>query len=292
MKQAGDQHLDRIIAVDWSGRIDKPGQRKHIWMACWSREGVTLEAGRTRDELCAHLADLSRETPRLVAGLDFAFSYPAWFLQELGVKSALDFWQHVAAGQGEHWLSSACEDVRFWGKPRKKPEEFRLQPARMLRGTDVETKCVEAIEETAQAERVRGIAPKSPFQIGGAGAVGTGSLRGIPYLLKLRAAGFRVWPFEQPRFPLVLEIYPRLLTGSVHKSNADARKRWLAERKKQDKRYARLSRDVLAKAEGSEDAFDALASAMEMAARADELLQLQQTTHPRHRLEGRIWQPE
>lgn len=292
MKQVIDRRLDRIIAVDWSGRIDKPGQRKHIWIACWSCEGVTLEAGRTRDELCAHLVDLAKETPHLVAGLDFAFSYPAWFLQELGIVSALDFWQQVAAGQGEYWLSPACEDVRFWGKPRKKPEEFRAQPARMLRGTDVETKCAAEIEEAAQAERVRGIAPKSPFQIGGAGAVGTGSLRGIPCLLKLREAGFRVWPFEQPRFPLVLEIYPRLLTGRVHKSNVEARKQWLSQRKKLDQRYARLSGDVLAKAEGSEDAFDALASAMEMAARADELLQLRQTSHPRHRLEGRIWQPK
>jgi hypothetical protein len=34
MKQAGGHELDRIIAVDWSGRVDVAGQRKHIWMAC------------------------------------------------------------------------------------------------------------------------------------------------------------------------------------------------------------------------------------------------------------------
>ena len=38
------------------------------------------------------------------------------------------------------------------------------------------------------------VRPKSTFQIGGAGAVGTGSLRGMPHLLTLREAGCAVWP--------------------------------------------------------------------------------------------------
>jgi len=37
----------------------------------------------------------------------------------------------------------------------------------------------------------RGLQPKSVFQLGGAGAVGTGSLRGMRHLLQLQAAGFR-----------------------------------------------------------------------------------------------------
>ena len=45
---------------------------------------------------------------------------------------------------------------------------------------------------------VGGIRPKSTFQIGGAGSVGTGSVRGWPALVRLREAGFAIWPFDQP----------------------------------------------------------------------------------------------
>jgi hypothetical protein len=40
----------RLIAIDWSGRIDAAGQRRHIWSAIWTRSEsgikVQLEAGR------------------------------------------------------------------------------------------------------------------------------------------------------------------------------------------------------------------------------------------------------
>ena len=48
------------------------------------------------------------------------------------------------------------------------------------------------------------------------------------------------------------------MTGAVKKSNAEARKVYLAAKKKHDTVYAGLSREVMAKALGSEDAFDAL----------------------------------
>jgi hypothetical protein len=43
---------------------------------------------------------------------------------------------------------------------------------------------------------VAGSRPKSVFQVDGAGTVGTGSLRGMPFLLQLEEAGFNVWPLE------------------------------------------------------------------------------------------------
>jgi hypothetical protein len=52
-------------------------------------------------------------------------------------------------------------------------------------------------------------AAKSVFQIGGAGAVGTGSVRGMPLLAALSADGFSVWPFEDASERMVIEIYPR-----------------------------------------------------------------------------------
>ena len=68
---------------------------------------------------------------------------------------------------------------------------------------------------------VGGIRPKSTFQIGGAGSVGTGSVRGFPILARLRAGGFTIWPFDvAPTPPVAVEIYPRALTGAVVKRDA------------------------------------------------------------------------
>ena len=152
-----------------------------------------------------------------------------------------------------------------------------------------------AILDPALSARVKGIAPKSPFQIGGAGAVGTGTLRGIPQLQRLHAAGFRVWPFEEPAFkaknprPLIVEIYPRLLTGEVNKGSAKARAAWLAKRRRDDPAYRTLSPGVLAKARGSEDAFDALVSVLAMAGQRASFLELRKAFDPVTLLEGAVW---
>ena len=95
---------------------------------------------------------------------------------------------------------------------------------------DIDCKLASLIADADRAERVKGITPKSVFQIGGSGSVGTASLRGMPMLLTLRKAGFRIWPFDSPAAgqPLVVEMYTRLNTGPVHKSNPAARAAYLA----------------------------------------------------------------
>src|SRR5215472_7418882 len=110
-----DEEMQRLIAVDWSGRVDAAGQRRHIWAAIWtvSEKGgsITLEAGRTREELTDWLVTLIRETPRMVVSLDCCFSFPAWFLAEHNCATVFDFWRHVAAGHGERWLARECEEI-------------------------------------------------------------------------------------------------------------------------------------------------------------------------------------
>jgi hypothetical protein len=296
--------LQRVVAVDWSGRVDAAGQRRHIWAGVWTASAaggtVALEAGRTREELIAWLIEMSRETPRMVVGFDFSFSYPAWFLRELGIGSAPEFWRVVADGQGERWLHRECEDGRFWGIPGsqrhgKKPAEFCGEHAhRMLRRAETVLKVRAEIADPLQAAKVAGIAPKSVFQIGGAGAVGTASLRGMPGLLTLRDAGFRIWPYDQPelqRVPLVVEIYTRLMTGAVNKSSEVARTAYLAKKRRENALYAGLSRGVVAKAKGSEDAFDALVSAMVMVEHRGEFARLRQTVDEVFRMEGQTWVP-
>ena len=170
-----DGGLQRVVGVDWSGD-QGPGQRRKIWAGVWtaasaaassSKEGkVTLESGRSRVELMEWLVELARETPRMVVGFDFSFSYPAWFLRELGIGSAPEFWRVVADGQGEKWLHRDCEDGRFWGRVGslrhgKKPAEFCGEHAhRMLRRAETVLKVRAEIADPLAAARIAGIAPK------------------------------------------------------------------------------------------------------------------------------------
>ena len=298
----------RLIAIDWSGRIDVAGQRRHIWAAIWTRSGsettVQLEAGRTRDEITEWLIELAREIPRMVVSIDCCFSFPGWFLEEHGCEDMFAFWRKANAGLAEQWLDRECDEIardeRFWGAPHKRPAQF-CGPGyrRMFRFADYDNKIAQGMEggDPEPAAKMRGITPKSPFQIGGSGSVGTGSLRAMTMLERLHDAGFRVWPLENaaidakaPR-PLVVEMYTRLMTGAVAKSNAEARRKYLAAKRKTDALYASLGRAVLSNAQGSEDAFDALVSVIEMARYADEFGGLKATRDPELRREGLTWRP-
>jgi hypothetical protein len=254
----------RIIAVDWSG--DRQNARRNLWLA-EVRHGrlQRLEAGRGREQVCEHLIELAAADANLVVGFDFAFSAPAWFLRANSLASAPQLWA-LARGEGERWLAE-CRPP-FWGRGRVKRPVLEAH----LRLTDL-------------GVNVGGIVPKSVFQIGGAGAVGTGSVRGWPLLLRLREAGFRVWPFEAGPGPLALEIYPRLLMGPVVKSRAEARRAYLAAH------FPGLPHQWIEVAAGSEDAFDAAASALVMARHVEKFGSLSPTTDAQTLLEGLIWDP-
>jgi hypothetical protein len=263
------QCTERVIAVDWSGA--RVGAERHLWLA-EARDAqslVRLEAGRGREPLVTHLIDEARRAPPLVVGLDFAFAFPAWFSRQLGARTALELWQRVAS-DAEAWLLG-CEPP-FWGRPG------RARPA----SAGSAWRWTERV-----VPRVAGVAPKSVFQIGGAGAVGTGSLRGMPLLDRLHRAGAAVWPFEAARAPLVVvEIYPRLLTGPVAKSSAVAREAFL------DTHYPGLAEHHRRQAIDSPDALDAAVSALAMAAHRQDLVSLPAESDPLPRLEGRIWHPD
>jgi predicted nuclease with RNAse H fold len=119
------------------------------------------------------------------------------------------------------------------------------------------------------------------FQLVGAGQVGPGSLFGLQALHLLAEGGFSIWPFDDAKLPAVVEIYPRLLTGAVVKSDREARARHIRDRA--------LGSAFAETVTGSEDAFDAAMSALAMAASVDELLALR--TVPELALEGSIWAP-
>lgn len=257
--------MTRTIAIDWSGA--KTGERSKIWLAEVRDGGLTrLECGRSREDVIRHVVEEATRDPELIVGLDFAFSLPRWFLQQRGITSVEALWSAVAR-DGEDWLDG-CEPP-FWGRPGKKkpdlPGQFRI---------------------TEESARVAGIGAKSVFQIGGAGAVGTGSLRGTPHLATLHSEGFAVWPFHAVRLPLVIEIYPRLLTGPVKKSRQADRESFLSSG------FPEIPAADMQKAASSEDAFDAAVSAVVMARHREDIARLERASDPTELLEGRIWAPE
>lgn len=308
--EGSEAAVQRVVAVDWSGDRSAAGQRKKIWAGVWTAGSsgpvaggtVRLESGRTRAELAEWLIEMARETPRMVVGIDCCFSLPEWFLEEHGCATVFAFWRSVAEGKGEEWLHRECADGRFWGvtgpaRSGKRPAEFSGEGARrMMRTTDWENK-IAVSGEDIRAASMRGITAKSPFQIGGSGSVGTGSLRAMPVLERLREAGFRVWPFDDAALvapmpkPLVIEMYTRLLTGPVAKRSEDARRSYLTEKRGADELYAEIPQNALASAYDSEDAFDALVCCIEMVRWRGEFAALRATADPTLRLEGITWRP-
>ena len=258
--------MNRVIAVDWSGAVT--GSKSKIWLA-EVRDGrlTRLEAGRDRGGIVEHLIAEASGDPDLVVGLDFAFSFPRWFAEDHGATSIEQVWD-LAAENGEEWLRG-CRDP-FWGRPGSRKPTGR-EPFRHT--------------EKRADERER-VTPKSVFQIGGAGAVGTGSIRGMPHLADLRRAGFSVWPFHEIRAPVVVEIYPRLLTGDVVKSSFDERLKYLTTRC-----FREISPPFQCKAASSEDAFDAAVSAVVMSRHLDEIRALTRSEDPTDLIEGAIWWP-
>jgi hypothetical protein len=186
--------VPRILAVDWSGALR--GERRAIWLA-EAADGrlVRLSGDWSREEVVAHVLEEAAHDPELVVGLDFAFSLPEWFLRAQGIDDVSTAWDLVSC-EAEAWLRDPKPP--FWRERKPPGDGFRR----------TELEC--------------GGRPKSVFQLVGAGQVGTGSLRGIPFLPRLRER-FAIWPFDPPRLPLLVEIYPRLCAKDGDYPNEHAR---------------------------------------------------------------------
>jgi len=277
-----------VVAVDWSGA--KGGGRRDIAVAVSQRGALrAIHTGLHRDEVADWLLARAGEVGRagaepvpLVVGLDFAFSFPLWFLRHQGLPPPPALWD-VIAGCGEEWLTGEAP-WPFWGRSGNR-KRIDVGTERALRATD---------RDAALRER---IAPKSVFQLVGSGQVGPGSIRGMPILARLHQGGFRVWPFGAgapggplapggpggPSGPLVVEIYPRLLTGAVAKRNRARREAHLPL-------YGPQPPALLEQAASTEHAFDAACSALVMDRFHDEFGALRPEPEP-YAAEGRMWVP-
>jgi len=257
-----------FVAIDWSGRRG-PDQRRALWLGT-AREGalVRLEGGRTRAELVDLLIAAADRDPDLVVGLDFAFSLPAWYLREHR-RAPRQLWSALA----DEALTPAMQHAGLAAWMNHPEPPFWTTAAGHAALGDREP-----FRRTELDVRAPGVQPKSVFQLVGAGQVGRGSLYGMQALHRLAAAGFSVWPFDPPARPLVVEIFPRLLTRAVVKSSQAARARYLAD--------VALPPALHAHAEASEDAFDAAISALAMERGFGPLAE-----EPAYALEGKIWTP-
>ena len=267
----------RCIAVDWSGAKDEEGQLKGIWIAVAERSGLTrLRNGLGRSEICNLLAKEIQSGDEVVIGLDFAFSFPRWYLEQRSFLGASALWE-LAQRKGEIWLSG--DKWPFWGRKeslyQKRPQT--LKGNMQYRQTD--------------AALQRDFQPKSVFQISGQGAVGTGTIRGLPILPKLREAGAAIWPFDAPRRATVVEIYPRLFYGTAMINNMKlvGRNSRAAHLAQQFPNIEQHWHDIMV---GNDNAFDAGVSALVMAGHTNSLSNLSQATDPTKQLEGEIWRPE
>jgi hypothetical protein len=252
----------RVLAVDWSGKLKRA--EEFIWLAeVRDRELVSLQNGRSREQLVEHIGGIADDGSPTVVGFDFAFSFPKWWCDARRWRTPGEVWAAMAI-DGNHLLD-ACEPP-FWGLPGKRnPHALDRRYRR--------TEC----EDTMNA--------KSVFQIGGAGAVGTGSVRGMGHLPTLARQGFSIWPFDPMGWPRVVEIYPRALTGPVNKSSWSHRHAYVHEH------FPAQEAALLERAAGSEDAFDAAVSALVMAKHEDQLTALVATDDPHFAVEGKIWCP-
>jgi hypothetical protein len=219
-----------VIAVDWSGARRPKG----IWLAV-VRDGRLVEsrALATREEAVQRVLETA---PPVIAGFDFSFGVPEWFARANSCGSIHDVWA-LAARDGEHWLRPSPP---FWRDRCLLPAEHRFR------------RCELAYPRA-----------KSVFQLVGNGQVGPGSVRGMPLLARLRAAGVAIWPFDAPAARTVFEIYPSALRARVPDAGPFA----------------------------SDDERDAVCSALVIWDARETVAALCAATDPTTSLEGDVWVP-
>ncbi len=265
--------------MDWSGA--RSGAERKIWLAeVRGGEVIRLQNGRSRaavtQELVECAQDAARTDERAVIGLDFGFAFPAWYARHAGWTDARDSWKAFPQTRVDALLREP--EFPFWGRggQRTRPPELGSERMPSLRATERELEGPRAF---------------SVFQLVGAGAVGTATLRGMTTLDRLAEAGACIWPFMKDAGgagAVVIEIWPRVFAPGVNKSNADARllhARGL-------RAWARSVNAFEAQLAESDDAFDAFVSACAMWDSRVPLSQLPAARDAEQRVEGCIWRPD
>lgn len=254
----------RVFAIDWSG-AKKFGRKIVVAEVGESGLAVLKDEWKSRDAIAEDLIQKANQDANFIVGFDFAFSFPQWFLKEKRCKSAVEFWELIQK-EGDLWISNLTSPFfkKGTGPPRK--SQFRK--------TEIEIK-----QRTSMN-------PETVFKLVGPKQVGKSSITGMPILRKLRENKFNIWPFDPPKLPLVVEIYPRLFyDNKIKKNNPEHRWEFL-------NKYPELSDFDRMKATCSDDIFDAVVSAFEMFKNRENFAHLQHTDDSVAKMEGLIWYPD
>ncbi|MFM8680120.1 MAG: hypothetical protein ACKOGH_10985 [Alphaproteobacteria bacterium] len=202
--------FDAFWAIDWSGAR---GRTRNIAVASLDADGgvPTLVAppdgvAWTRESVVARLSGEVAAGRRILAGFDFAFSFPVDVFAALGLRrdgTMADVWDAVeaacAASPGLHGggFDEAAPDGTFWRRgPR--PAWWRA-PLRL-----VDERCATAT----------GARPESVMKLVGAKQVGLGALAGMRSLRALRresGGAFAAWPaMAIGTGSVAVEIFPTI----------------------------------------------------------------------------------
>ena len=173
-------------------------------------------------------------------------------------------WERID-NEGENWMHT----YPFWWKKGSK------RPLNPLRKTE------KHVKNSGRGQ------PESVFKLVGPKQVGKGSVRAMPCLLQLHKAGFAIWPFDRPKLPIAVEIYPQsLMKNQVTKMDRGIRKSYI------EKHYGYLADKWKQSAIPTDDAFDAAVSALVMWKHIDDLAKLHGDIDQVQKLEGIIWHPD
>lgn len=217
--------FDRIAVLDWSAAAGPRRGRDSIWLGVTDAQGTEAQNLPTRTDAEAALRALAARPGRTLLGIDVALGFPAGFAAALtGQPAALAVWDwlgarvHEGPGATSNYRQVAAEANGhfpgagpFWGNGAAEVPGLPRRRAPLPPG-------LAPHRATELAARAGGAAPKSVFQLAGAGAVGAQSLTALPVLARLRHhQRARAWPFEATATaPFVLaEVYPALIAPAV-----------------------------------------------------------------------------
>lgn len=222
--------FDAYAVVDWSAAARRASGANSVWIASVRREGSRAGVPKLANpgtrasavtQLQALLREAVRDGVRVLVGYDFALGYPGGTAAALELPGRAPPWEAVWQELAE--LIDDAEDNRnnrfevagwlnarmgagpgpFWGCPRSQERATLTATRRNRLEFPYETGLVTLGELRLVEERLRSQQHRiqSVWKLGGAGAVGSQTLLGIPAVRALRhdpavAGVSAVWPFE------------------------------------------------------------------------------------------------
>ena len=239
-----DRYPEQVhtVGLHWTEPDDETLRPDRIWLVHFEPDGkLNCPSGTMSvDDALDYLERFAAQDQAVLLGCAFCFSVPAWLITAVSQASqasgldAVEIAWNICEQAGVK-VSSVRELIGelntgfgatagpFWRGGANEPDPNGSAKQETMRQTE------KAVAESTGAQ------PSSVFRVGGDASVGALAVEGMPLLPHLRAAGYRIWPFEQPGARTVVEVFPRSLWAAtqydrpVHSLPID-RERFVKER--------------------------------------------------------------